>query len=194
MDLVKKCKTQSVIKVANEAQIPKGTLYTWIKNFKAHGLEGLVRKSTRPNHNPKKTSQWVIDKIIDFKKQNPEMGSKSMSAFLKRNHSINLSSSTVKKIFRQNKLLDGDAGFAENSFYTKGDKDKNLEKVLESELKDWERFSRPHPNDLWQMDIMSFYIRDAHKVYLICALDDCSRMIVNWGLFRQQTACRSIFY
>jgi hypothetical protein len=38
------------------------------------------------------------------------------------------------------------------------------------------------------MDIMSFYIRDAHKVYLISALDDCSRMIVGWGLFKQQTA------
>jgi len=35
---------------------------------------------------------------------------------------------------------------------------------------------------------MGFYIRDAHKVYLISAIDDCSRMIVGWGLFREQTA------
>jgi len=188
VDLVKKCETKSVIKVANEFQVPKGTLYGWVKNFKEHGLEGLIKKSTRPNHNPKKTSQWVIDKIITFKKESPEMGSKAMSHFLKRNHSINLSSSTVKKIFKKNNLIDGDAGYAENSYYIKGDKDKNLEKALEADINEWERFSRPHPNDLWQMDIMSFYIRDAHKVYLICALDDCSRMIVNWGLFRQQTA------
>ena len=38
------------------------------------------------------------------------------------------------------------------------------------------------------MDIMGFYIRDAHKGYLISAIDDCSRMIVGWGLFREQTA------
>jgi transposase InsO family protein len=38
------------------------------------------------------------------------------------------------------------------------------------------------------MDIMGFYIRGAHKVYLMTALDDCSRYVVNWGLFREQTA------
>jgi transposase InsO family protein len=38
------------------------------------------------------------------------------------------------------------------------------------------------------MDIMGFYIRGAHKVYLITAIDDCSRYVVNWGLYREQTA------
>ncbi len=32
-------------------------------------------KKSRPNHSPKKTSQWVVDKIIDIKKEKPEIGS-----------------------------------------------------------------------------------------------------------------------
>lgn len=162
--------------------------YKWVANFKAQGLEGLNSKSTRPHHQPKKTSQWIVDKILGIKKDRPEMGSKAMSEHLERFDAVKLSSNTVSKVFKKNKLCDGDAGYAKNSFYAKGDDGKRLEQALEKDLGEWERFSRPHPNDLWQMDIMGFYIRDAHKVYLISALDDCSRMIVNWGLFSEQTA------
>ena len=116
LELVKQCDTQSIVSVAMRAKIPKSTLYTWVKNYKAHGIEGLVKKSSRPNHSPKKTNQWIIDKIIELKKQNPEMGSKAMSDFLKRSHSIDLSSSTVRKLYKKNKLDDGDAGYAKNSY------------------------------------------------------------------------------
>jgi len=164
------------------------TVRKWIANFDKLGIEGLSSKSSRPNHSPKKTSQWVVDKILAIKKDRPEMGVKALSDHLKRFESVDLSATTVKKIFNSNNLCDGDAGYSKASFYVKGDKDKRLEKTVETELGEWERFSRPNPNDLWQMDIMSFYIRDQHKVYLISALDDCSRMIVNWGLFKVQTA------
>ena len=171
-----------------ELKVGVSTLTRWAKLHRENGIEALMSKSSRPNHSPKKTSQWIIDKIKEIKKERPEMGSKAMSEHLKRFESVDLSSTTVRKIFKKNDLCDGDAGYAESSFYVKGDKDKRLEKTVEAEIGEWERFARPNPNDLWQMDIMSFYIRDQHKVYLISALDDCSRMIVNWGLFKEQTA------
>jgi len=164
------------------------TVHTWMKRYKENGWDGLKGKSRRPHHQPKKTSQWIIDKILKIKKEKPEMGSHAMSGHLGRFEAINLSSKTIGKLFKKHDLPDGDAGHAEASYRTKGDDKKQLEQQVEKELGEWERFSRPYPNDLWQMDIKSFYIRDAHKVYLISALDDCSRMIVGWGLFRDQTA------
>ena len=101
---------------------------------------------------------------------------------------VNLSTRTVGKVFKKHELPDGDAGAAEARYRTRGDDKKEFEQQVEKEMGQWERFCRPNPNDLWQMDIMSFYIRDAHRVHLISALDDCSRMIVGWGLFREQTA------
>jgi transposase InsO family protein len=178
----------NISQTALKLGVNESVLRRWIKNHKELGADGLVAKSSRPNHSPKKTSQWVIDKIVSLKKDKSEMGSKSMSEHLKRFESIDLSQTTIGKIFKKNKLPDGDAGYAENSYMVKGDKDKQLEKNIEADLGEWERFSRPNPNDLWQMDIMSFYIRDQHKVYLISALDDCSRMIINWGLYKEQTA------
>ena len=175
-------------KASEQSGFGKSTISKWRKRLQKGGLVALVDQSSRPNHQPKKTSQWIIDRIKSIKAERPEMGSVAMSQELERNHSIKISANTVKKIFKSEKLADGDQGAAESSYLVKGDDGRLVEQQLESELDEWERFCRPHPNDLWQLDIMSFYIRDQHRVYLISALDDCSRMIVGWGLYRQQTA------
>lgn len=164
------------------------TAHAWMHRYRKQGWEGLMQRSSRPHHQPKQTSSWIVEKILGLKKQKPELGARGMSEHLSRFESVNLSARTVGKLFKKHSLPDGDAGYHEASYRTKGDDGKRLERTVEAELGEWERFSRPHPNDLWQMDIMGFYIRDAHKVNLISALDDCSRMIVGWGLFREQTA------
>ena len=50
------------------------------------------------------------------------------------------------------------------------------------------QFERAKPNDLWQTDIMTFMLRGQYRVYVIGFMDDNSRFIVGWGLFRRQTA------
>jgi putative transposase len=186
--LIDQIKELGIPEVSRKSGVPLSTLHGWSKRFKEGGLERLQSKSRRPNYTPKKTSQWVIDKIVSIKKDKAEMGVQAMSEHLKRFEAVDISARTIGKVFKQQKLVDGDAGYYQNSVVAKGDNGKKWEKQLEAELGEWERFSRENPGDLWQMDIMGFYIRDAHKVYLISALDDCSRMIVNWGLFKQQTA------
>jgi len=165
-----------------------GTVYGWVNEYDRKGGAPREKKSRRPHHQPKLTSQWIVDKILKIKKEKPEMGAHAMSDHLLRFESVSLSHSTITKIFKKHNIVDGDKGAAEARYRTKGDDGKQFEQQVEKEMGEWERFCRPHPNDLWQMDIMGFYIRDAHKVYLISAIDDCSRMIVGWGLFREQTA------
>ena len=164
------------------------TAHHWMQRYREQGWEGLQPRSRRPHHQPKQTSSWIVEKILGLKKDRPEMGSRAMSEHLGRFEAVNLSARTVGKLFKKHSLPDGDAGYYEAAHRTKGDDGKRLERTVEAELGEWERFSRPNPNDLWQMDIMGFCIRDSHKVYLISALDDCSRMIVGWGLFRDQSA------
>jgi hypothetical protein len=50
------------------------------------------------------------------------------------------------------------------------------------------RFERALPNELWQTDIMGFMIRGQYRVYMIGFMDDHSRFLVGWGLYRFQTA------
>ena len=180
---------ESAATLCREFNLAPSMITKWQKKYRSNGLEGLHRKSSRPHHQPKKTSQWIVDKVLKLKKTKPELGIAAASEHLARFESVNLSPNTVGKIFKKHDLPDGDQGAAEASYLVKGgDKNKETEHQLEAELNEWERFARPNPNDMWQMDIMGFYIRGAHKVHLITALDDCSRYVVNWGLFREQTA------
>jgi len=188
LEIIRLSESVGLKKAALDSSFGESTISKWKKRYAGGGIESLVDKSSRPHHQPKKTHQWIFDKIKSLKKDRPEMGSAQMSSHLERNESVKLSANTVKKIYKSEGLVDGDQGAAEASYLVKGDDNRIIEQQLEAELGEWERFCRPNPNDLWQMDIMGFYIRDQHRVYLISALDDCSRMIVGWGLYRQQTS------
>jgi transposase-like protein len=165
---------ESLASVCNEFSLSRGLAHKWKNSYQEKGLEGLQVKSSRPHHQPKKTSQWIIDKVLGLKKTKPELGIAAASDHLARFEAVKISPNTVGKIFKKHDLPDGDQGAAESAYHVKGDKNCEVEHQLEKELGEWERFARPFPNDLWQMDIMGFYIRGAHKVYLITAIDDCS--------------------
>jgi hypothetical protein len=49
-------------------------------------------------------------------------------------------------------------------------------------------FERSLPNALWQIDILTFQLKRMYRVYLVGIIDDHSRFLVGWGLFRQQGA------
>jgi transposase InsO family protein len=178
----------SLSATSKEFGVSQSAVHKWHQRFSAGGITGLVDKSSRPNHQPRKTAQWLIDKVLGLKRERPELGGSATSDHLARFEAVKLSANTIHKIFKKHNLPDSDQALREARYKVVGDPDRKVEHQLEAELGEWERFARPNPNDMWQMDIMSFYIRDAHRVYLISALDDCSRMIVSWGLFKEQTA------
>ena len=126
------------------------TAHAWVHKHRVHlGKQPVAAKSRRPHHQPKLTSQWIVDKILKIKKEKPEIGAKAMSEHLLRFESVNLSHSTVAKIFKKHDIVDGDKGAAEARYRTKGDDGKQFEQQVEKEMGEWERFARPHPNDLW---------------------------------------------
>lgn len=188
LEVIRRSEQVGLKQAASESGYGESTISKWRKRYALGGVERLVDQSSRPHHQPKKTTQWIVDKVLGLKRERPEIGIEATSQHLSRFEAVELSANTVGKIFKKHGLPDGDAAAAEAAYKVKGDKDRLVEQAVEAELDEWERFARPHPNDMWQMDIMSFYIRDAHRVYLISALDDCSRYIVNWGLFKEQTA------
>jgi len=49
-------------------------------------------------------------------------------------------------------------------------------------------FERARPNELWQTDIMTFMLKGQYRLYLIGFMDDYSRFLVGWGLYRFQTS------
>jgi transposase InsO family protein len=68
------------------------------------------------------------------------------------------------------------------------DKQKKYEEELAQQELEWQRFCRAHPNELWQIDLTTFYIRGQHRVWLIDIIDDHSRFIVGFSLVTEATA------
>ena len=63
---------QSVRSVCREFGIEAvSTVHGWMYKLKSQGgnLESMKPKSSRPHHQPKLTSQWIIDKILKIKKE-----------------------------------------------------------------------------------------------------------------------------
>lgn len=119
---------------------------------------GLAPQSTRPHHSPSPVSEQQSELVLELKRKHPEMGPAQLRNQLRRFHAVSLSHKTIGKILR-------DAGF-------------QLEKrVRDSEEQSVQRFEMTRPNELWTMDIKSFYVHDL-KLYLIDVVDDYSRFVV----------------
>ena len=77
-------KAKAVARVVAGESVPKvckamgiaavGTVYGWIDQHRRRsGAVTSGAKSRRPTHQPKLTSQWVVEKILMIKKAKPEM-------------------------------------------------------------------------------------------------------------------------
>ena len=151
--------------VARQYRLHPNTVTRWLKlrgSAKAQGDHskeaGLVPRSTRPHHSPSPVSAQDGELVIELKRKHPEMGPAQIRNQLRRFHAVSLSHKTIGKILR-------DAGF-------------QLEKrVRDNEEHAVQRFEMTRPNELWTMDIKSFYVHDL-KLYLIDVVDDYSRFVV----------------
>ena len=110
----------------------------------------------------------LVEEVI---KAQPEAGISKVQGALYRNGFLNLARETVRQLLRG-------SGHGPQT-----QRMKRRNKPATPKF-----FERANPNELWQTDIMSFMIKGQYRAYMIGFMDDHSRFIVGWGLFRMQTA------
>lgn len=79
--------------------ISRSSYYRWKKNYSLFGLEGLENASKRPNKVRKET--WTPDvemKVYHLRKKYPLWGKQKIAIMYKREHSGNISESTIGRI------------------------------------------------------------------------------------------------
>ena len=145
----------------------KSTLGKWLREYRDHGEEGL--KTQRPGGGRVQVSSETKGRIVEYKKQHPDQGSRTISNFFKRLFCVDVSHETVRQTLKEEDLIE---------------KPKRKPKRNPSKPR---RFERSTPNQMWQSDIMSFRLA-GRNAYLIGYIDDYSRFITGLGLFRSQTA------
>lgn len=130
------------------------TGYKWLERFTYQGDQGLQERSRRPVRSPRRTSEAVETEVLRLRDRHPAWGGRKIAARLRALGSTPPSPSTVTEILRRHGRLDPSEA---------------------SKHKPWERFERPTPNDLWQVDFKGHFATGDGRCHPLTALDDHSR-------------------
>jgi transposase InsO family protein len=152
-----------------------GSLKGWIEKYRTEGEAGLVNKFRGSR---KEIPEAVKEEIVKLKEENPSMGVKKISDYLARNKFVKIYRAKVMEILKSNPRT---AELIALPATMRGHSDK--EPVS---------FERSKPREMYQMDIMTFRLKGLYNLYVIGCLDDYSRYVVSFGLFRQQTSEHAI--
>jgi transposase InsO family protein len=130
------------------------TGYKWLHRFRSLGQVGLSDMSRRPHTSPVKTDERFEDLILALREQHPVWGGRKLRRRLQDlGHQHIPSASTITEILRRHGQLSDP----------------------EEHPGPFQRFSRPEPNDLWQMDFKGEFRMSEGWCHPLTVLDDCSR-------------------
>ena len=132
------------------------------------GLEAAPVGRTRKLSAKVEAAEQIVKEVV---KAEPDAGIGKVQGALYRRGFLSLARETVRKLLRRNGVGPQEVKL----------KRRNKPVRVKS-------FERACPNDLWQTDIMTFMLKGQYRVYLIGFLDDNSRFMVGWGLYRFQKA------
>jgi len=153
--------TRSLSALCREYGISRKTGYKWLERYAAGGEEELADRSRRPHGSPGQTSPAVEAAVLAVRAAHPSWGGRKIRAYLQGRLEDVPAASTVTAIVRRG---------------------GQLATVGRPAAAVWQRFERPAPNDLWQMDFKGhFALTNQQRCHPLTVLDDHSRFLV--GLF-----------
>lgn len=131
------------------------TGYKWLGRYLDLGEPGLADASRRPLHSPTRTSEALEEAILKVRDAHPVWGPRKIRSWLQRhNPGPWPSPSTISAILHRY---------------------QRISPVETTKHQRWQRFERPQPNDLWQMDFKGHFPLSQGRCYPLTVLDDYSR-------------------
>jgi transposase InsO family protein len=129
--------------------------YRWLARYRAEGEAGLVDRSRRPRHSPERTPAAVEAQVLAVRDANPAWGGRKLRRRLQDLGATEVpSASTMSAILERHGRLAGTAA---------------------ERARDWQRFERAAPNELWQMDFKGHFAMAGGRCHPLTVLDDHSR-------------------
>jgi len=134
--------------------VSRKTAYKWVARQRSEGVAGLTDRSRRPENFPLRTSEEIEDLVVKLRGSHPEWGGRKLRRRLQDQGVESVpSASTITEITRRRGLLSASIP-----------------------PRDYKRFEREHPNELWQMDFKGhFAMGVGGRCHPLTVLDDHSR-------------------
>jgi transposase InsO family protein len=154
-------------------KITRRTGYKWLDRYNDQGEGGLMDQSRRPHYFPNQTETEIEKYVIRLRKDDPEWGSKKLHKLICNDkekglykHETVPCKTTITKILGRNGLIDS-----------------NRSKLF----RDFERFERQWPNELWQMDYKGWFrLMNSQQCHPLTITDDHSRFNICLEACRNQ--------
>lgn len=150
-------------------QISLSTGYRWLQRFDEEGMEGLKEKSRKPHTCPHQTPHNMQQKVLQLRDKLGWGGRKIRRRLLDLGQSPSAvpAASTITEICRRHEKIDPQ---------------QSRKRVA------LQRFERPSPNDLWQMDFKGhFPLTNGESCHPLTVVDDHSRFVLGLVACRQET-------
>jgi len=153
--------------IAEVVGVAEGTLGKWRRQQDDGGLQSLCRRAS--SIAVRRQVAVLDERILAYRREHPEHGVRRIRDELRRQDGLAVSAEKVRAVVNE-------AGEGHPP-----PRPRRRPVAVR-------RFERPLPNALWQIDIFTFHLKRMYRVYLVGIIDDHSRFLVGWGLFRQQGA------
>jgi transposase InsO family protein len=153
--------------VGELAGVGPSTVQKWRNQCAEGGMEALARKAS--SIGVRHQCSVLDERIVARRKAHPEHGVRRIRDDLRREEGLEVSAEKVRTTVNEAGL-----GKPPAKAHRRTPRERRFERVL--------------PNALWQIDIFTFQLKRMYPVYLVGIIDDHSRYITGWGLFRQQSA------
>jgi len=148
----------NVARLCRRFRISRKTAYKWWLRATEDDADWASDRSRQPGHCPHKTPAEVEEKVLRVRLRHPAWGGRKIRRELENQglHPVPAASTITRVLHRHQEIA-----------------------ASESERRlALERFERPHPNDLWQMDFKGPVQTATAVCHPLSVLDDCSRYAV----------------
>jgi transposase InsO family protein len=155
--------------VATRYGVDRRTIHRWTVRYATGGLGALADRSSRPDRCPHQIAPEVEARIVALRSAHPGWGPRTILSKLRRQMDDPPSRSSIYRCLVRHRLIDP--------------------KPRRRRAKDYRRWERSRPMELWQMDVMGgVVLTDGTELKAITGIDDHSRFCVIAKLTERATA------
>ena len=161
---------------SNRMRVAEGTIYDWLRLYRARGFDGLLPKSRRDRAKPRRMPPDAVDAVLSIKGKAPELSIRQVIRKARETNAVPedvpLPPSTLHRLFTREGLM---------------------VREQQGPQKDQRRWAFPYAGDLWQSDVMHGpAVRDERgrmrKTYLLALLDDATRVVPHGAFLFSENA------
>ncbi|MFC3386351.1 IS481 family transposase [Couchioplanes azureus] len=160
-----------VVEVAGKVGVSRQSVHAWLRRYADEGLAGLQDRSHRPDSCAHQALPQVEALVCELRRHHPKWGSRRIAFELGRNGcpgDVMPSRMTVYRILIRHGLM------------TPAKRRRGR--------KDYLRWERDRPMELWQMDIVGgIFLTDGTEAKVVTGVDDHSRFCVIASVVRRAT-------